>query len=72
MSSNQIESIEACVFVELISLKELDICKNKISKLVPESFKGLKSLEKLTLNFNQIESIEECVFAELSSLILLN
>ena len=65
MGGNQIKSIEASVFEELIILKELHIDNNKISKLVPNSFKGIKSIEKLNLGGNQIKSFEASVFEEL-------
>ena len=71
LSNNQISSIEANTFKELVNLNELWLNGNQLT-LIENLFQGLVSLTWLDLSRNKLESIEQNAFNDLTNLFTLN
>lgn len=66
--NNALETIEDFTFVNLSSVTELVLNKNKLTKITRNTFAGLIGLKELELNENEIHTIESGAFADFQSL----
>ncbi|KAK6638540.1 hypothetical protein RUM43_006807 [Polyplax serrata] len=71
LEQNQIVEIPSKAFSPYKRLRRIDLSNNKISKIAPDSFQGVKSLTSLVLYGNKITDLPQGVFHGLTSLQLL-
>lgn len=62
MSSNQIESIEECLFEGLKELESLNLDHNKLKSLPEGVFNDLVALMRLSIESNSLEALSEDLF----------
>nr|CAD2190809.1 unnamed protein product [Meloidogyne enterolobii] len=68
LRNNIMKSIDEKIFLNLASLKYLDLSSNKLSQLKRSHFSKLVNLETLLLDNNQINSLDDGIFNSLTKL----
>lgn len=63
-----IEVVHKTAFVTLAIMIELDLSKNKIRSLHPDTFKGTEKLRLINLSYNFIDKLEDGIFRNLKFL----
>ena len=54
--NNLLTHLDEKIFQDLHRLKEIDLSRNRIACLQPETFSGLENLEKIYLHGNELSS----------------
>lgn len=72
LNDNHIEEIKSFAFSNLVSLKQLVLTDNKLTKVYKKTFRDLNQLEILELGSNRITDIENYSFETNTSLAHLN
>lgn len=68
LSNNILKSIDSSIFSDLLKLQTLDLCENKLTFLLADTFNSLKYLSSLILSGNQIQKIDDNALKGLNQL----